>query len=341
MSTPFSAGAIKDQAPHTPLAPEAAKFYARFIDVAYDMFQCDPQDRHPPQPSTFPSGYHLSAWIVMSDFAIFREKIKKFYGFIATEDDDPYSHIIAMRGTEGWWEWYDDAIFYPRMFHPVPSAGRVHYGFYRIYHTMQVVRAPHEPSAAPTPVAPGQTFADQVEQLVPEIPNLAAPEPLSETTRRHHFVVTGHSLGAALCTLYVMEHAIRKKSEPEGGRERRVVIERVCTFGSPRVGMHAFTQRYRNLPIDSWRIMNADDLVPKVPPRFPVPFLHTDDSYVFSSEGIVAPGFKPSCWHSMRTYEHWLDPSVPLTAACAATTPESHARPTSSQTTPTSSSSPP
>jgi hypothetical protein len=319
MSAAFSAGAIKDQPPHTPLDAQAAAFYALFIDLAYEMFANNPRTKQPTAPPKLRDlGYDLTAWIVMSDFAVFGETIKKFYGFIATEIDDPYSHIIALRGTKGWWEWYDDAFVYPRRFDPVPSAGRVHYGFYRIYHTMRVYRAPHphEPRALPTPVAPGGTFAEQVEQLVPLI---AHPEGQEETGRDHHFVVTGHSLGAALCTLYVMHHAIRKKQAREGARERRVVIERVCTFGSPRVGMRVFTDQYRALPIDSWRLANAYDLVSKVPPRFPFPYLHVEDSYLFTSEGVVVPGFKPSCWHAMRTYEHWLDPRVPLNQRCSAT----------------------
>jgi hypothetical protein len=113
-----------------------------------------------------------------------------------------------------------------------------------------------------------------------------------------------------------MEHALRTSGGEEEGRrrERRLVIERVCTFASPRVGLKRFTEQYRRLPIDSWRIANTEDLVPKVPPRFPVPYLHVGEGYVFSSEGTVR--FDPRCWHAMKTYEHWLDDAIPLDRRC-------------------------
>jgi hypothetical protein len=36
--------------------------------------------------------------------------------------------------------------------------------------------------------------------------------------------------------------------------------------------------------------------------------------YTFSSLRTVK--FSPSCWHSMLTYMHWLDPTVPLDPNC-------------------------
>ena len=66
--------------------------------------------------------------------------------------------------------------------------------------------------------------------------------------------VTGHSLGAALATLYVAENA--------GGE---VATPLVGTFASPRVGDSAFATKFDQLGITSWRIVNELDVVPKLP----------------------------------------------------------------------------
>lgn len=263
--------------------------------AAYNIFEN--------KPSGLPSGFHVVAYIFMYDFLFFARR-RQFYGFIATEDADPHSHVLAIRGTEGWWEWFDDAIFVPTSFRPVPEAGPVHSGFYRIYKTMVLV--PLRPGAVDDVDTarralphPTETFADQLEQLLPA------------DGRQHHFIVTGHSLGAALCTLYVMEHAIKKL---QYGQNRQVTIERACTFASPRVGTRSFVDRYGTLPIDSWRIANSQDLVPMVPPEMPFSYRHVESSYIFTSENTTK--ISPSCWHDIRTYQHWLDPGRPVETAC-------------------------
>ncbi len=308
-----SAGAIKAQPAHMPLDPPAAVVYGKFINAAYDMFEKPIGDPLEPTPrkGVFPEGYRLTAWLQMSDFVL-NQTYVEFYGFIATEIADPRSHVLAMRGTEGWHEWLDDAACWPVPFKPVPEAGLVHYGFNRIYRTLNVVRAPHPldpivdetPSAgfakAKAPPLSQTPFADQVEALLSEPPDGG----------HHHFVVAGHSLGAALCTLYVMEHAVKKK---RGGR-RKVMIERVCTFASPRVALPRFRAAFDALPIDAWRIVNRADIVPMVPPVFPIPFRHVEVTYPFCSCRMAR--WSPVCAHSMLTYMHWLDPNVALLPGC-------------------------
>ena len=295
--TPFySAGAIKDQPPRTPLDPAAATAYGRLVDAAYEMYATG-TDLFPERPSDFPPAFRMTAWVTMSDFAFLGEKQKKFYGFVATEIDDPYSHLIVIRGTEDHVEWWDDVMMWPWVFRPVPCAGLVHGGFYRIYRTMKVHRVG---GGAMT----SQTFADQIEELVRGI------APSREPAGEHHVVVTGHSLGAALCTLYVMEHAIKKR---KAGQKRHVTVERLCTFASPRVGMHRFVTQFDGLPIDSWRVVNELDLVPKVPPRFLL-FDHVASEYGFSSAGEIRDSW--GCRHALNTYLHALDPSIAVDADC-------------------------
>jgi len=310
-----------------PLVNSEAVLYGTFINTAYAMFDANNADLTPPVPAAtgpapMPGGWEMTAWIQMSDFAFGGGEHKRFYGFIARNVADPYSHILAIRGTEGAVEWYDDAVCVPRAFTPVPKAGNVASGFDDIYSTLQVDRCPREavlgtltPEAAATPQTMTGTFADQIESLLGTLPITAAHTAAAGPNPKHNFVVTGHSLGGALTTLYTMEHAVKKKADPT----RKVVINVVCTFASPRVGTEAFVQAFDGLPIDSWRIANAQDLVPKVPPSIALilPYQHVDTLYGFDSSGVVK--FNPTCWHSMHTYLHWLDPNQTLDTACRLT----------------------
>jgi hypothetical protein len=305
-----------------PLDKNAAVLYGSFIDTAYEMYdkpQGDPLT--PQQPADFPAGYEMTAWIQMFDFAFGGETVKKFYGFIVRSIANPYSHVLAIRGTEGAIEWYDDAVCVPRKFTPVPQAGYVSSGFDQIYSTLEVVRCPRPvapgtvtalAAAAPQSMSGSGSFADQIEDLLTSLPvaqehaMAVGPEP------KHTFFVAGHSLGGALCTLYTMEHAIKTEADPS----RKVVIATVCTFASPRVGMEVFAQAFNALTINSWRIANDQDIVPKIPPAIPIllPYQHVNTLYAFSSAGMV--NFNPSCWHSMKTYLHWLDSNQKLDPDC-------------------------
>lgn len=280
-----------------------------------------------PPPLNIPNGWEVTAWIQMSDFA-FGKKDKTFYGFVLRQTDDHYSHALVVRGTEGVIEWYDDAVCVPTTFKPAPKAGAVSSGFDQIYSTMQLVRLPRPAAAGTLSDADAQkltvlagtpdnpvTFADQVETLLDTMPATVPPRLAGIANRKHDFVVTGHSLGGALTTLYTMEHAVKKRADPS----RRVRINTLCTFASPRVGTQQFVQAFDAIPIDSWRIVNEQDLVPKVPPHVPeiLPYEHVDTAYPFDSRPVVKGN--PVCWHSMKTYLHWLDETIAVDPTCALT----------------------
>ena len=75
-------------------------------------------------------------------------------------------------------------------------------------------------------------------------------------TRRPLFI-TGHSLGGALATVAALDAAI---SSP-------FAKPIVYTFGSPRVGDPAFADAFDARVADSWRVINAFDIVPLLPPE--------------------------------------------------------------------------
>jgi hypothetical protein len=252
----------------------------------------------------------------MSDFVLTFKELE-FYGIVVHEIANPDSRIIAIRGTEGVIEWIDDAAAIPIPFRQVPSAGRVATGFDTIYSTLKVVKRtlPSERAemartgAALGPETFAGSFAEQLEQLAitREAARGVAPSATLERGRRQRpTIVTGHSLGSALTTLFVMENASKHKFD----------ISTLCTFASPRVGNKEFARLFDLLPIDSWRIVNTLDLVPKLPPHIPVllDYDHVDTAYPFSSADFAKHSLV--CWHAMETYLHWLDPNSAVGAEC-------------------------
>jgi len=300
-----------------PLDPKKAFFYGQFVQAAYTMFRRDPSQLRPePQPGDIPDGWELGAWIHMSDFVL-NHKEPEFYGIACRKIDTPESRIIAIRGTEGAIEWIDDAAALPTPFRQVPDTGRVASGFDRIYSSLKVVRrrlaedskleAAAPQGTPPQPESFGGSFAEQLDQL-------ANSRELARGVRRsaaearppRPMVVTGHSLGSALATLFVMENASKHKFD----------INTSCTFASPRVGNLEFARAFDLLPIDSWRIVNTLDVVPKLPPHIPVvlEYDHVDTAYPFKSSDFAKNSLV--CWHAMETYLHWLDASSALRQEC-------------------------
>jgi hypothetical protein len=296
----------------SPNQKEHATFYGRFVAAAYDMFKVDENNLRP-APLHIPDGWELSAWINMKDF-LFRLKEPKFYGIVAHQIADPDNRIIAIRGTEGVIEWLDDAasiVMVP--FRQVPSAGRVAFGFDNIYSTMKVIPVPRAvPGQAATAVAEPEltgSFADQLEQLAVrrERERGVAQQFAEGRTRRNRpTIVTGHSLGSALATLFVLENSVKGKFD----------IQLISTLASPRVGNLEFKHIFAGLNLVSWRIFNIRDVVPKVPPSilFILDYEHVDIGFSFDSWPFAKKNL--GCYHSIDTYLHWLDNTVPVAPEC-------------------------
>ncbi len=294
-----------------PLVNSEAVFYGKFVEAAYTLFKRTPSDLRPePLPGEIPDPYELVAWIHMTDFFL-DDKVPRFYGFVAQNRNTYQEFILAIRGTEGKIEWWDDATAWPVAFKPVHSAGRVHEGFDRIYSSMRIERRRSAEEIRTVAVEEPLTgsFAEQLEQLHLRMEQTSIKKALIREDKGRPdriYVVTGHSLGSALCTLFVMENREKGKFD----------VTTLCTFASPRVGDAEFVRLFDELPITSWRIVNTCDIVPKVPLWIPVFFNyhHVNTAYKFSSSGTVK--FNAACWHAMGTYLHWLDAGLPVDPEC-------------------------
>lgn len=297
----------------TPLDPAQAAFCGQFVAAAYDMYKVNEDDLCP-APLNIPAGWELSAWINMSDF-LFQIRDPKFYGIVVHEIANPDNRIVAIRGTEGLIEWIDDASSIAMVpFKQVPSAGRVAFGFDNIYSTMKVVPLAHaEAGRAVAALAEPEltgSFGDQLEQLAlrRESERGVAREFAADRMRRDRpTVVTGHSLGSALATLFVLENSIKHKFD----------ITLISTLASPKVGNLEFKHVFDALPVTSWRVVNIRDAVPKLPPAIPfiLDYEHIAEAYSFDSWLFAKKNL--SCYHSIDTYLHWLNNNLPLAAECA------------------------
>ena len=209
---------------NTPFNPKAAVLYGQFIKAAYSMY--DPATLTPPPSADFPAGYQLTAWINMRDF-ILESTDPVFYGFIAQSMTDANQFVLAIRGTLNGVEWWDDLNAAIKIPFKVPGCGSVGAGFARIYDTLEVIE---RPTGAPTAPAVAQSlrsiggFCQQVAALVRR--NSAATARATGRDTSGLIEVTGHSLGAALATLYTLENALTDKIPNLG----------LCTFASPFVG---------------------------------------------------------------------------------------------------------
>tara|TARA_Y100001963_G_scaffold60754_1_gene84864 strand:- start:1937 stop:2734 length:798 start_codon:yes stop_codon:yes gene_type:complete len=89
-------------------------------------------------------------------------------------------------------------------------------------------------------------------------------------------LVTGHSLGAALATLYT---------------DRMNDNKSVCyTFGSPRVGNK---ELIKNMNFACYRIRNNNDIVTRVPPEW-LGYTHKGELKYFDVDGQIRHGFSRS-----------------------------------------------
>ena len=207
------------------------------------------------------------------------------FGFIGQSAAAPYTLVVSVRGTENIWDWMADAIFVRRAC-PVagaPGGAESEDGFTSLYQTL---RTGTDSAPVPLPAAVKACISGLGAANVAQV------------------WVCGHSLGGALATLIAADLA-------GAAIDPRPIV---YTFASPAVGEKTFGLWYDGVAPDSYRIYNAPDIVPTLPPAI-FGYSHTDEPYQINSGASTQSSV--GCHHSLGTYLHALDPTQPLDPSCA------------------------
>lgn len=180
--------------------------------------------------------------------------------------------VVVLRGTATILEWIHDAEFNFTSCPVAGPAGLTQEGFSSLYKSMRI----------------GQYAAlDYLKGLLNEAKTVT---------------VCGHSLGAALATLIVLDVATNTACHAP-----------TCyTFGSPRVGDHQFVQNFNAAVKESYRLANRLDMVTKLPT---FPYEHVDTHYELVPD-VGKINWSVPCMHHMTTYLWLLGAPVALDKDC-------------------------
>lgn len=278
-----------------PLDPKAAVVYGALVECAYASYEINRSDLTPKAVGV-PPGFTPTAWIQMNDFGP-TTSFTQFYGFLFREESDR-RFVLALRGTDRLTEWWDNLHCGLVPFAQAPDAGYVSSGFDTIYATLNLVQMNGPAHVTTYRGSFAQQVADAIMGSLPPITTKSQP------TAPASVVVVGHSLGAALGTLYIMDNVTNTI----------ITSPLLCTFASPRVGDRRFAEAFNGLGLTSWRIVNLPDWVPQLPFEF-LGYAHVNQQTLLDSTGRVKSTL--GCWHAMETYLMLLDANLPPRKDCS------------------------
>ena len=134
--------------------------------------------------------------------------------------------VVAFRGTQYFHDWLDDLDFIPAPYTSIPGRGTVHAGFQLVYNAVR----------------------DSVRGTVQNLVNAGNCDSL---------LITGHSLGGALCGLCAPDllNDIATGLSPT-----------VYSWAEPRVGHNDFVSFFNTHVNVCYRVANQWDVVPHLPP---------------------------------------------------------------------------
>jgi Lipase (class 3) len=181
--------------------------------------------------------------------------------------------VIAIRGTVGLLEWFQDAKFNTEKCPFLAGAGETEDGFTDMYKSLAV----SAPKGASVTASLATIFG---------------------TKQVNSLTICGHSLGGSLATLQALDAAANTKFKNPT----------VYTYASPRTGDSQFASTYNRLVPGTFRIANRVDLVPKLP--LPPPYEHVRGIYHLTALKLFPPAVlvdpNPVCEHVLETYLHLL-----------------------------------
>ncbi|MGH3768715.1 MAG: lipase family protein [Pseudonocardiaceae bacterium] len=233
----------------TNIDPSLASLLVDASIEAYYAFDSHAPAQCNPTKVTPPTGYDLvDCWTGIDTVFSVLDQVECF-GVVFRSQAAPYTYIFSFRGTyslldaledAGFWE---QEYFVPFQASPSPDA-QVASGFWNIYTT----------AMSGTPSMQQQLFA-----LLEKY--RASAQPINQ------LLITGHSLGAALCELFTLDLALSNYSG---------IAYTNYNYACPLVGNPAFAQLYDSQPRENnpatqtLRIQNTYDIVPCSPPNLPL-----------------------------------------------------------------------
>jgi hypothetical protein len=212
------------------------------------------------------------------------------FGFLALSAANEL--VAAIRGTDSILEWLHDAS-YLMVQSPISGAhGFTEDGFTGVYRSLRIGQANGTPAVK-----------DAIKGYL-------------DTGTAATVTVCGHSLGGALATLLTLDVGLNTSC--------RTPVS--YTFASPRTGEHLFAGTYNAAIPFSYRIVNRQDLVPKLPPILPLPYEHVNTVYELNPLPNQIKSSIP-CMHHLTTYLYLMGQlagtsAYALDPDCVATGPE-------------------
>jgi len=199
-------------------------------------------------------------------------------GFVAYNTATPSAVVIVMRGTEGIWQWIQDAKILPIPFSAIPGTGLTEDGFTDMYMSLRIAPDPNSP------------------RLVDALEGLLGDGDINLT-------ICGHSLGSALVTLLALEVAVKTRFKQPT----------LYTFASPRVGDPHFASYFNVAVPNCYRIANRMDIVTHV--ATPPLYIHVGDETELNPGSNIADSLL--CMHDMATYLFMLSSgAIALSPSC-------------------------
>lgn len=192
--------------------------------------------------------------------------------------------VIAIRGTNGFFEWLQDADF-PQIVCPfLAGAGKTEQGFTDVYQSLCMAPAVGSP------------------RVVKALAGLAFPRAVTSVT------ICGHSLGGAIVTLLGLDV----------GANSPFKLPTVYSYASPRTGDSQFVDTYNQVVPNCIRLANRLDVVPGLPPAA-FNYDHVD-TFVELKPGFEV-SIDPLCRHHLTTYLYVLgkmtgEAGLPLNPEC-------------------------
>lgn len=276
---------LKNKPTSAMLATDVSYDLGALVEFAYEMYQKDKNNLRPPLPPNFPtSRYELISYVLFSDF-FDKTWTQRFYGLFVQDLSAPNRYVVAIRGTQGYEEWWDDLHI-----HPVPyvHGGMVEEGFYDIFKTMTTIL----PSTGEE--TKGTDFLLKFAK---------------EQSARPTFHIVGHSLGSALANFTALDCAIRLGDLADTA---------LTTFACPLTGDQTFVNLLERYVPNNTRIVNVPDIVPDGPPG--EGYVHVNTELLVDSRWYRQIKQSIPCYHSLLTYLYCLNltNSFGLAASCKA-----------------------